>query len=101
MTRARNGRLRPEEYQGGGITVSNLGMQGIREFAAIINPPQSCILAVGAAEPRAVVRDGAVVARTMMTCTLSADHRTVDGALGAELLSSFKTHLEDPLLLML
>ena len=99
--RARAGKLRPEEYQGGGVTVSNLGMHGVREFAAIINPPQSCILAVGAAEPRAVVREGAVVARTMMTCTLSADHRTIDGALGAELLAAFKAHLEDPLLLLL
>jgi pyruvate dehydrogenase E2 component (dihydrolipoamide acetyltransferase) len=100
-TRARAGKLRPDEYQGGSITVSNLGMYGVREFAAIINPPQSCILALGAAEPRPVVRDGAVVVRTLMTCTLSADHRTVDGALGAELLAALKANLEDPLLLLL
>ena len=99
--RARAGKLRPEEYQGGSFTISNLGMHGIREFAAILNPPQSGILAVGAAEPRPVVRDGAVVVRTMMTCTLSADHRTVDGAVGAAFLGSFKSSLEDPLVLFL
>ena len=97
--RARAGRLRPDEYQGGGFTVSNLGMYGVREFAAIINPPQSGILAVGAAEPRPVVRDGAVVIRTLMTCTLSADHRTVDGAVGAQFLSAFRSALERPLAL--
>jgi pyruvate dehydrogenase E2 component (dihydrolipoamide acetyltransferase) len=99
--KARSGRLKPEEYQGGGFTISNLGMHGIREFAAIINPPQSCILAVGVAEPRPVVRDGAVVVRTLMTCTLSADHRTVDGAVGAELLAAYKSNVEDPLQLFL
>jgi pyruvate dehydrogenase E2 component (dihydrolipoamide acetyltransferase) len=99
--KARSGRLKLEEYQGGGFTVSNLGMHGIREFAAIINPPQSGILAVGVAEPRPVVRDGAVVVRTLMTCTLSADHRTIDGAVGAELLAAFKSGLEDPLPLFL
>jgi pyruvate dehydrogenase E2 component (dihydrolipoamide acetyltransferase) len=100
-TRARAGKLRPEEYQGGGVTISNLGMYGVREFAAIINPPQSCILALGAAEPRPAVRDGAIVIRTLMTCTLSADHRTVDGAVGAEFLAAVKANLEDPLLLFL
>jgi pyruvate dehydrogenase E2 component (dihydrolipoamide acetyltransferase) len=99
--RARSGKLKPEEYQGGGFTVSNLGMHGVREFAAIINPPQSGILAIGVAEPRPVVRDGAVVVRTLMTCTLSADHRTVDGAVGAELLAAFRSRLEDPLPLFL
>jgi pyruvate dehydrogenase E2 component (dihydrolipoamide acetyltransferase) len=98
--RARQGKLRPEEYQGGGFTVSNLGMYGIRQFAAIINPPQSGILAVGAAEQRPVVRGGAVTIRTLMTCTLSADHRSVDGAVGARLLASFQAHLEDPTLLL-
>lgn len=99
--KARDGKLQPEEYQGGGFTISNLGMYGIREFAAIINPPQSCILAVGAAEQRPVVRDGAVAVRTMMTCTLSVDHRAVDGAVGAEFLAAFKPLLEDPLRLIL
>ena len=99
--RARAGKLLPEEYQGGGFTVTNLGMYGVREFAAIINPPHSGILAVGAAEPRPVAREGAVVVRTLMTCTLSADHRTVDGAVGAELLSAFKSNVEDPLGLLL
>jgi pyruvate dehydrogenase E2 component (dihydrolipoamide acetyltransferase) len=97
--RARAGRLRPDEYQGGGFTVSNLGMYGVREFAAIINPPQSGILAVGVAEQRPVVRDGAVVIRTLMTCTLSVDHRTVDGAVGAQFLSAFRSALERPLAL--
>ena len=80
--RARAGRLRPEEYQGGTFTVSNLGMYGIDELYAIVNPPQAGILGLGAAEPRPVVRDGSVVVATMMTCTLSADHRVLDGAAG-------------------
>jgi len=99
--RARAGRLRPDEYQGGGFTISNLGMVGIREFAAIINPPQACILAVGASEQRPVVRDGALAAATMMTCTLSVDHRAVDGALGAEFLAAFKKLIESPIALFL
>ena len=99
--RARLGKLREEEYQGGGFTISNLGMYGIREFAAIINPPQSAILAVGAGEPRAVVRDGALAIATVMTCTLSADHRVVDGALGAEYLAAFKKLIEHPLSMLL
>jgi len=94
--RARDGRLKPEDYKGGGFTLSNLGMYGIREFSAIINPPQACILAVGAAEPRAVVRDGLVTAATVMSCTLSVDHRVVDGALGAEFLRAFKKLIETP-----
>jgi len=97
--RARAGRLRPDEYQGGGFTISNLGMYGIREFAAIINPPQACILAVGASEQRPVVRDGALAAATMMTCTLSVDHRAVDGALGAEFLAAFRKLIESPVAL--
>jgi pyruvate dehydrogenase E2 component (dihydrolipoamide acetyltransferase) len=88
--------LRPEEFQGGGFSVSNLGMYGIKSFSAIINPPQSCILAVGAGEPRAVVRNGQVVAATVMTCTLSVDHRSVDGAIGAEFLAAFKPLIEKP-----
>lgn len=99
--RARLGKLLPDEYQGGGFTISNLGMHGIREFAAIINPPQACILAVGAGEQRAVVRDGAVVPATVMSCTLSVDHRVVDGAVGAEFLAAFKGLLEAPLALLI
>ncbi len=99
--RAREGKLLPEEYQGGGFSISNLGMYGIREFAAVINPPQACILAVGAGEKRPVVRDGALAVATMMTVTLSVDHRVVDGALGARFLQAFKTLVEDPLALLL
>lgn len=95
--RARQGKLKPDEYQGGGFTISNLGMYGVRDFAAIINPPQACILAVGAAEKRPVVEDGAIVPATVMTCTLSVDHRVVDGAVGAEFLAAFKALLETPL----
>lgn len=97
--RAKESRLRPDEYQGGGFTISNLGMFGIREFAAIINPPQACVLAVGAGEQRAVVREGALAVATMMTCTLSVDHRAVDGALGAEFLAAFKKLIESPVAL--
>jgi len=100
-TRARERRLRPEEYQGGTLTVSNLGMYGIQSLLPILNPPQSCILGVGAAQPRPVVREGAVVVRTTMICTLSADHRALDGATGAELLAALRRGLEDPLSLLL
>ncbi len=100
-TRAREQKLAPEEYQGGGFTISNLGMYGIQSFSAIINPPQSCILAVGQGEQRPVVRDGALAVATMMTCTLSVDHRSVDGAVGAEFLAAFKGFIEDPLTMML
>ena len=99
--RAKAGRLRPDEYQGGGFTISNLGMYAIREFSAIINPPQACILAVGASEQRAVVRNGALAVATLMTCTLSVDHRAVDGALGAEFLAAFKKLIESPIALFL
>jgi pyruvate dehydrogenase E2 component (dihydrolipoamide acetyltransferase) len=99
--RAREGRLRPDEFQGGSFTISNLGMFGIREFAAIINPPQACILAVGASEQRAVVRDGALAIATQMTCTLSADHRVVDGAIAAEFLAAFRSIIETPLLMLI
>ncbi|SHH13214.1 dihydrolipoamide acetyltransferase family protein [Pollutimonas bauzanensis] len=95
--RARQGKLRPDEYQGGGFTISNLGMYGVRAFAAIINPPQACILAVGAAEKRPVVDDGEIVPAAVMTCTLSVDHRVVDGAVAAEFLAAFKALLETPL----
>jgi len=99
--RARDGKLKPQEYQGGSFSISNLGMYGIREFAAVINPPQSCILAVGNGEQRPVVEDGELKIATMMTVTLSVDHRAVDGALGAEYLGAFKTLIEDPYSLLL
>ncbi|MDN2564674.1 pyruvate dehydrogenase complex dihydrolipoamide acetyltransferase [Aquibium sp. A9E412] len=95
--RARNRRLKPEEYQGGTTAVSNLGMYGIKHFSAVINPPHATILAVGAGEQRAVVRDGAVAVATVMSATLSTDHRAVDGALGAELLAAFKRLIENPM----
>jgi pyruvate dehydrogenase E2 component (dihydrolipoamide acetyltransferase) len=99
--RAREGKLMPEEYQGGGFTISNMGMYGVKEFAAIINPPQSCILAVGAAEQRPVVKGGALAIATIMTCTLSVDHRSVDGARGAHFMAAFKALIEEPLTMLL
>jgi pyruvate dehydrogenase E2 component (dihydrolipoamide acetyltransferase) len=94
--RARARRLKPEEYQGGSSAVSNLGMYGIEEFAAVINPPHATILAVGAGEERAVVRDHRVLVATQMKLTLSTDHRAVDGALGAELMGAIKQYIESP-----
>jgi len=94
--RAREGKLKPEEFQGGSFTVSNLGMFGIKEFAAIINPPQGCILAIGAGVQQPVVENGEIVVRTVMNCTLSVDHRCVDGAVGAEYLQIFKQYIENP-----
>jgi pyruvate dehydrogenase E2 component (dihydrolipoamide acetyltransferase) len=99
--KARNGKLVPEEYQGGTFSISNLGMYGIKEFSAVINPPQACILAVGAGVQRPVVKDGALAVATVMSCTLSVDHRAVDGAIGAEYLSEFKRLIEDPLSMLL
>ena len=99
--RARAGKLKLEEFQGGTFSVSNLGMYGIREFAAVINPPQGCILAVGAGEPRPVVRDGQLTVATVMTCTLSCDHRAVDGAVGAQFLGAFKRLVEEPARMLL
>jgi len=99
--RARAGKLKPEEFQGGTFSISNLGMYGIREFAAVINPPQGAILAVGAGEQRAVVRNGQLAVATIMTCTLSVDHRVVDGAVGAEFLVAFKKLIEQPVRLLL
>ncbi|HLN25334.1 MAG TPA: pyruvate dehydrogenase complex dihydrolipoamide acetyltransferase [Patescibacteria group bacterium] len=99
--KARDGKLKPEEFQGGGFTISNLGMFGVRDFAAIINPPQGCILAVGAGEQRAVVKDNALAIATVMSCTLSVDHRVVDGAIGAEFLAAFKKLIEEPLTMLL
>ena len=101
IARARSGKLKPEEFQGGGFSISNMGMYGVSEFAAIINPPQSAILAVAAGQQRPVVKNGALAIATVMTCTLSVDHRVVDGALGAEWLAAFKAIVEDPLSLML
>ena len=100
-TRARDGKLAPEEFTGGSFTISNLGMYGVREFAAVINPPQGAILAVGAGEQRPVVRDGQLAVATMMTVTLSADHRVVDGAVGAEWLQAFKGYVEAPVTMLL
>jgi pyruvate dehydrogenase E2 component (dihydrolipoyllysine-residue acetyltransferase) len=98
--RARKRRLAPHEYQGGSTAISNLGMYGIREFSAVINPPHATILAVGAGEKRAMVEADSVVVKTMMNVTLSCDHRAVDGALGAELLRAFRTYIEDPSLML-
>lgn len=94
--RARVRKLKPQEYEGGVSAVSNLGMFGVKEFAAVINPPQSTILAVGQGEPRMIVKDGAPVVATMMSVTLSCDHRAVDGVLGAALLAEIKRYIEHP-----
>ncbi len=95
--RAKNRKLMPQEYQGGTTSVSNLGMFGVKDFAAIVNPPHATILAVGAGEKRAVVKGGAVVVATVMSVTLSTDHRAVDGALGAEVLAAFRGYIEKPM----
>jgi pyruvate dehydrogenase E2 component (dihydrolipoamide acetyltransferase) len=94
--RARNRKLKPEEYQGGSTAVSNLGMFGVKNFQAIVNPPHATILAVGAGEQRAVVKNGQLAVATVMTVTFSTDHRAVDGALGAELIQAFKALIENP-----
>jgi len=94
--RARAGKLKLEEFQGGTFSISNLGMYGIREFAAVINPPQGGILAVGAGAPRPVVKNGQLAIATVMSCTLSADHRAVDGAVGAQFLAAFKRLIDEP-----
>ncbi len=99
--RAREGKLSPEEFQGGTFSISNLGMFGIKEFAAVINPPQGAILAVGAGEQRAVVKENALTIATVMSCTLSIDHRVVDGAVGATFLGVFKKYVEEPLSMLL
>ncbi|WP_298899946.1 pyruvate dehydrogenase complex dihydrolipoamide acetyltransferase [uncultured Mesorhizobium sp.] len=96
-SRARSRKLKPEEYQGGTTAVSNLGMFGIKDFAAVINPPHATILAVGAGEERAVVKNGEIKIATVMSVTLSTDHRAVDGALGAELIGAFKRLVENPM----
>jgi len=99
-SRARARKLKPHEYQGGTSSVSNLGMYGIKDFTAVINPPQSTILAVGAGEERAVVRGGQIVPAQIMSVTLSCDHRAVDGALGAELIGAFKMLIENPVMMI-
>jgi pyruvate dehydrogenase E2 component (dihydrolipoamide acetyltransferase) len=98
--RAKAKKLKPNEYQGGTSSVSNLGMYGIKDFTAVINPPQSSILAVGTGEDRAVVRNGQIVVAPMMSVTLSCDHRAIDGALGAELITAFKRLIENPVMMV-
>jgi len=98
--RARARKLKPQEYQGGTSSVSNLGMYGVSHFTAVINPPQSTILAVGASEERAVVRNGKIEAAHIMSATLSCDHRSIDGALGAELIGAFRRLIENPVMMM-
>lgn len=100
-SKAKSGKLKPEEFQGGGFTISNLGMFGIKTFSAIINPPQSCIMAVGASEKRPIVENEKVEIAEMMAVTLSVDHRAVDGALGAKFLNAFKHYIENPLSMLI
>jgi len=95
--RARARKLKPQEYQGGSTAISNLGMYGIKDFQAVINPPHGSILAVGAGEQRVVVKDGAPAVVQAMSVTLSVDHRVIDGALGAEVLAAFKGLIESPM----
>ena len=99
--RARNRKLKPEEFQGGTFSLSNLGMFGIQSFASIINPPQGMILSVGAGEQRPVVKDGALAIATVMTVTLTCDHRVVDGATGAKWIAAFRTFVEDPMTMLM
>ena len=99
--RAREKKLQPEEYTGATFSISNLGMFGIKEFTAIINPPEAAIFAVGAAAPSAVVRDGEIVTRNVMNVTMSCDHRVIDGATGAKFLQTFKQMLENPMLMLM
>ncbi|AUM26368.1 2-oxo acid dehydrogenase subunit E2 [Acinetobacter pittii] len=99
-TRAKTGKLQPDEFQGGSFSISNLGMLGIKQFDAIINPPQGAIMALGASESRAVVENGNVVIREIVTATLSCDHRVIDGAVGAKFLASFKQFVENPALIL-
>lgn len=101
IKKAKDNKLIPEEFQGGGFTISNLGMYGIKNFNAIINPPQSCIMGVGASAKRAIVKNDQVTIATIMDVTLSADHRVVDGAVGAEFLAAFKKFIESPALMLI
>lgn len=100
-SKAKLGQLQPSEFQGGGFSISNLGMYGVKQFNAIINPPQACIIAVGAAEDKPIVQNGQIVSAKIMNITLSCDHRVVDGALAAELLSTIKNMLECPVLMFI
>ena len=99
--RARNKKLKPEEYQGGTFTLSNMGMMGIKSFASIINEPHGMIMSIGAGEKRPVVKNDALAIATMMSVTVTCDHRVVDGALGAAFLKAFKGFLEDPMAMLL
>ena len=99
--KARDGKLMPAEYQGGTFSISNLGMFGVKQFDAVINPPQGCILAVGAGEPRPVARNGVLAVAIVMSVTLSVDHRAVDGAVGAQFLAAFKGLIQDPMTMLL
>jgi pyruvate dehydrogenase E2 component (dihydrolipoamide acetyltransferase) len=101
VARARAGKLKLDEFQGGTFSISNLGMFGVRDFAAVINPPHGGILAVGAGEQRPIVKSGRLVVATVMSCTLACDHRVVDGAVGAQFLAAFKRLVEDPLTMLL
>ena len=101
IKKAKDHKLTPEEFQGGGFTISNLGMYGIRNFSAIINPPQSCIMGVGSSSKRAIVKNDQITIATIMDVTLSADHRVVDGAVAAELLAAFKKFIESPALMLI
>jgi len=101
IKKAKDNKLTPEEFQGGGFTISNLGMYGIKNFNAIINPPQSCIMGVGSSSKRTIVKNDQISIATIMDITLSADHRVVDGAVGAEFLAAFKKFIESPALMLL
>ena len=100
VARAKDNKLKPHEFQGGTFSVSNLGMYGVTSFIPIINPPQSCILGVGAGLEKPVVRGGKIEVGTVMNCTMACDHRAVDGVLGAEFLQALKGLIEDPLSLL-
>ncbi|WP_121543102.1 pyruvate dehydrogenase complex dihydrolipoamide acetyltransferase [Candidatus Rickettsia colombianensi] len=101
IKKAKDNKLTPKEFQGGGFTISNLGMYGIKNFNAIINPPQSCIMGVGSSSKRAIVKNDQITIATIMDVTLSADHRVVDGAVGAEFLAAFKKFIESPALMLI
>ena len=101
MQKARDKKLQPEEWEGNTFTVSNLGMFGIEEFTAIINPPEACIMAVGGIKQTAIVKDGELVPGNVMKVTLSCDHRAVDGAVGSAFLKTFKQLMEDPVRILI